>query len=119
MAITNNGLNLKGDALDEATALGATIPANTEFTDFQYLHEPTIIVTKASVENASATVTFDAIVASLQTTLNAQVTNDYDATKTITSFATCSKISEDGDDPKYTDSVTNYTCLCRLFVKEA
>ena len=63
MAVTNNGLNLIGDALAQATTIGATIPANATFTDILYRRSATILILKSVYENATEATGFDAMVA--------------------------------------------------------
>lgn len=118
MAITWNGSALKSRALTEAQSIGATVPTVTEFTDSQYIQSIKLTVAKSTVENASDIVTFDVLITALDGLLNAEITNDFIATNTVDAYGTISVI-ESETDPKYTDSVTNYICSCKIYTKVA
>ncbi len=125
MAVTNNGLNLVGDALVQANAItGATIPAKTTFTDFLYIRSLTLLILKSVYENATESTGFDAMVTDAQTSINAFVTEDFIATRTVTSFAEMATIVQlevggTAGTPEFSTAATQVSCKCTLYVKTA
>jgi len=125
MAITNNGTV---NSLDSALLpSGYTRPTVTLITDYDYISELTLEVTKATVENATKATTLANIIADGTVGITAQITAilaaDYLATATVTAYTDFYKISTNikanvTSDFYNADAVT-YTCSVRLYVKAA
>jgi len=113
--LTHEGTKLTGSANTEAVAIGSTIPSVTGFQDFEWLRSEVFTIAKSTVENASAVTTFDALVAAVDVLIAAEVTTDF-STNTGDSFGELHTIVS-ATDPKYTDSVTDYICSCRIYTK--
>lgn len=119
MAISNNGTNLVGAALTEATALGATIPSNTVLSDPTHQREETVEVAKSGVENSDAATTFDALVAAVDTALDTETSNDYDAANTVTTQYDILSISLRTKNKYQTTPTETYVVKCLVKVKVA
>ena len=116
MAITWNGTALGSAALEDAEITEGTIPTVTPLTGAaRHLQATTINVAKSGVENASKSVTFDAIVSAIDTLLNGIVTNDFIASNTVDAYGTLTKITEVTQ--KYTSVVASYDCTVNIYTK--
>ena len=125
MAITNNGtkVSLSTNFLPS----GYTAPSTTTFTDYEYVRNITLSVTKATVENATKATTLTNIVDDVTVGIDKQITDilaaDYLATATVTAFTELYKIDSNieagtGSD-FYNNTAVSYTCYVRLYVKAA
>lgn len=125
MAITNNGtkVSLSTNFLPS----GYTAPSTTTFTDYEYVRNITLSVTKATVENATKATTLTNIVDDVTVGIDKQITDilaaDYLATATVTAFTELYKIGSNieagtGSD-FYNNTAVSYTCYVRLYVKAA
>jgi len=123
MAITNNGtkVSLSTNFLPS----GYTAPSTTTFTDYEYVRNITLSVTKATVENATKATTLTNIVDDVTVGIDKQITDilaaDYLATATVTAFTELYKIDSNieagtGSD-FYNNTAVSYTCYVRLYVK--
>lgn len=102
---------------------GYTKPTITTFTDYEAKYSSyAITMTKASVENASASTTFTAILAALNVQLSAVLTADLNtATATITAYAVLKTLrtNTNVDEVFYTNGTTNYLLVVDIFYKTA
>lgn len=117
MAITNEGTILGGNALTDATATGYTNPAVATFKDGQYEWHKTFDIAKASVENATPSVTYEGIRAACAAE---HVTDsaDFDSTKTVTTFGQVNAIDLISD-PDFGATAAVYRCKMVFNVKLA
>jgi len=121
MALTHNGTKVSIPAAQLPS--GYTKPTVTEFTDYenQYISRE-FTIAKSTVENATGSVTFAAIVSALNTAIEALITADFDtAGLTVTSWADLTAISTNDTLAaiKYTTGTPNYICTVTIKVKTA
>lgn len=123
MAITNNGVMVTIDA--KTLPAGYTYPTGNSFTDWQYKRDITLSVTKATVENATATTTLTNIIENGTVGIEKQITDivaaDWLATATVTTYVELYKIDSNivvgRSTDFFNDTAVSYTCYCRLYVK--
>lgn len=125
MAITNNGTRVSLGANFLPT--GYTAPATTTFSDYEYVRNITLSVTKATVENATKATTLTNIVDNVTVGIDKQIDDilaaDYLGTATVTAFTDFYKIDSNIEAGTGTDfynaTAVSYTCYVRLYVKAA
>ena len=118
MALTNNGTKVS-----IASALlpsGYTKPTITEFTDNNWLSKPgiTLTVDKATVDEATETATFTALVAAVNTAAAVEAA-DYNASNTVTMWTDFKAVTTNAKlgDVLYTTGTVNYICTVDIYVK--
>ena len=126
MAITLNGVenNLTSNELPT----GYTVPTVATFSDWEYKSTLNLTVLKATVENATASITMDNIFDDGTIGLTKQVTDilaaDYLATATVTAYAELVRLSNNyasinGAGTYLTSTANSYECKVLLYVKTA
>ncbi len=129
MAIINNGVK-NSLPTQQIPASGYVRPTITEVEDYNYKRELTLLVPKATVQNATQATTLANIINDVAVGLTKQIddilANDYDATNNVTAHADFTKIkgSYDRDNVAgtykfYEASAFNYVCTVILYVKIA
>ena len=125
MAIVNNGT--KNSLSSDLLPSGYTRPTVTEISDYDYVSELTLSVTKATVENATKATTMANIIADGTVGITAQIdailAADYLASATVTAYTDWYKVSSNIEvnttSDFFNDTAVSYTCYCRLYVKAA
>ena len=118
MALTGNGTRVIQNALTQANEVsGYTAPTVTTFTDWEWKKKQTLLVVNSTVDNATPATGMAALVSSLDTTLDAQVANDYDSAKTGTYFHELSDFSLDKQGDALGTGNVSYSCEVSTYVK--
>lgn len=119
MALTHNGT----DVLISDVPSGYTKPSVTKFSDWENKYPARVIsIAKSGVEDPSDTTTFTALIAALNSAIEALINTDFDTTGlTVTSYANLSILAtnHNSDGVLYTDGAMNYLCTVDIFVKTA
>lgn len=125
MAITNNGTknNIPAGKLPQ----GHTRETTTEFDDWEYKRNLTLSVTKATVDESSASTTMTAIFENVSIGLDKQILDivaaTYISTQTVTTWAECTDITTNisdnssGDGTWMKDTASAYVCTVALYIK--
>ena len=127
MAITNNGTRNSIPA--GKIPSGHTRATATSFTDWLYKRELTLSVTKATVDESSASTTMTAIFDNGTIGLDKQILDivalDYVSARTVTTWADCTDITTNisdvssGDGTWMKNTAESYTCTVILYIKTA
>ncbi len=118
MALVNNGVQI-GLQLDLIPA-AYTVPTVTTVDDFEYNMGKTLTVVKSAVVGVDAAATFTALVASINTQVEAFINADFDTTgKTVTIHTAFYGISNNvtEDVAMYDESLTDFICSVQVFIK--
>jgi hypothetical protein len=119
MAITNNGTNVVANALAQANDVsGYTIPTNTVFSDWEYKKTAQFAVAKSTVENATPSTTFTALIAACDTEMDTW-SAEFVATNTVTSYHEVSDIVVQEAGVDFDNGVTQYMCTMTTYIKVA
>lgn len=126
MAITLNGIVNGLTAIEKPD--GYTNPTVTTFSDYESIATLNLTVLKATVENATPSVTMTNIFNDGTIGLVKQVTDilagDYLATATVTAYAELIRLTNNyssinGDGDYLTSTPNSYQCTLKLYVKTA
>lgn len=124
MAITNNGAvnNLPESQIPS----GYSRPEVTTFTDSQYTRVLSLSVLKATVENATRSITMTNIREDATVGINKQIVDiiaaDFVASETVTTYARWTELDNNftdisGTSTVMTDTAASYVCTVILYIK--
>jgi hypothetical protein len=124
MAVTFNGTKNSLDA--NQLPSGYSRPVVVEISDAEYVFTKEISVLKSTVENATASTTmtniFEDVGIGLNAVIEADITADFDATKTVTAHADLTALKTNlssltGSGDWLTNAVVNYLATVTIYVK--
>jgi len=122
--LTNNGTIVSfGAAGSVKVPTGSTIPTVVEVvsTAPEYKNKA-FTIAKSTVEDATKSTTFDALLAAVTAAVTALLTADFDlATKTVVASADWKEVKDNQafSDDFYNDTVQNYICTVDIFLTVA